>query len=259
MQSRALNQSTARNPPDQTHPVIWNLTFVLTGIGSTFLGSFLPRLTILWHLRDRQAGMLVAALFLGSFTGTMLLARNLRSSLYTGAWSAFLGFLLFAACISTPLGFSAGAFVLFLAGLGMGQLMTSINLIVGQSKTSSRPRALSNLAAFWCIGAILSPLFTSVLFSAVQLPLRISFLAAVFLLPAAVKHIPPTRVTLLKPTAFKSAIIGARIPRIAILFAFFFFLYGGVEASITGGCLPTPFVPERQAYSRASGSSHCSG
>ena len=74
MQSRALNQSTARNPPDQTHPVIWNLTFVLTGIGSTFLGSFLPRLTILWHLRDRQAGMLVAALFLGSFTGTMLLA-----------------------------------------------------------------------------------------------------------------------------------------------------------------------------------------
>lgn len=234
MPSPAHNQSVARDPPDQTHPVIWNLTFVLTGIGSTFLGSFLPRLTIHWHLQDRQAGMLVAALFLGSFTGTMLLAKNLRRSLHAGAWSAFLGFLLFAACVSTPHGFVAGAFVLFLAGLGMGQLMSSINLIVGQSKTSSRSGALSNLAAFWCLGAILSPLFTSVLFAAIPLPPRISFLAAVFLLSASVKHIPPTRVTPLTPTAFKSAILNARVPRIAILFAFFFFLYGGVEASITG-------------------------
>jgi MFS transporter, FHS family, glucose/mannose:H+ symporter len=235
MPSPATNQPVAADL-GQTHPVVWNLTFVLTGVGSTFLGSFLPRLAILWHLRDRQAGMLVAALFLGSFAGTMLLTRNLRSSLHTGAWLSFLGFLLFAACISNPRGFDSGAFVLFLAGLGMGQLMTSINLIVGQSKTSSRCGALSNLSAFWCIGAILSPLFISisVIFSAIPIPIRICFLAAVFLLPASVKRIPPTRITPPGPATLKSAILDARVPRIAVRFALFFFLYGGVEASITG-------------------------
>jgi len=184
----------------------------------------------IWTLRDSQSGLLLASLFLGSFLGTLLISVNLQRTLRAGAWCSFAGFICFSASLSSLHGFVPGVAALFLAGLGMGQLMSSINLIVGRANPATRPGALSNLAALWCIGAIASPLFTSVLFSAFPMSARIALLGVLFLGPTLSGPVPPPQAA----TPDTDAPRASRTVRLGIIFALFFFLYGGIEASITG-------------------------
>jgi MFS transporter, FHS family, glucose/mannose:H+ symporter len=112
----------------------------------------------------------------------------------------------------------------------MGQLMSSINLIVGRSSAESRSGALSHLSAVWCIGAILSPLFTSLAFTAFPFPYRLALLGTLFLLPAWIQGVLQMSASALP----ESAPPHVQLVRGAVPFTLFFFLYGGVEASITG-------------------------
>jgi FHS family glucose/mannose:H+ symporter-like MFS transporter len=134
----------------------------------------------------------------------------------------------------TPRGFCTGLACLFLAGLGMGQLMSSINLTVGRAHSAARAGALSNLAALWCVGAIASPLVTSVLFAAFPSPFRTSLMAVLFLLPLMEANIPASSSMSSAVEAPAAVRKPRRAARMGVLFMLFFFLYGGIEASITG-------------------------
>ena len=163
---------------------LWRVTSVFTGAGCTFLGPVLPALNANWHLHDRQAGLLVSCLFFGSFSGTLLLSSKLRRTLLVGSWAACLGLLLFAGCLARDPGVAATAASLALMGFGLGQLMSSINLLTGSAEGSKRAAALAGIAAAFCVGAILSPVLTTVLIRSVPMAVRLALFAPLFLLPA---------------------------------------------------------------------------
>src|SRR5690348_4788370 len=67
----------------QIPPAAWlEVGFALTGIGTTLFGCLLPSLSFVWHLDDRQAGILFAAQFTGSALGALLVRSDFfRSAL----------------------------------------------------------------------------------------------------------------------------------------------------------------------------------
>ena len=200
-----------------------------TGVGSTVLGPFLPQLLGKWRLHDHQGGMLVACLFLGSFSGTLMLSHRLEHSLRRGAWGATAGCALLGLSTYFTHGFPVGLIALLVMGFGMGQLMSSINLLVGASPAPVRSRALANVSAAWCIGAVLSPILSTVLLPAFSSSMRLILFATLFLLPLFSKRI-----------AYEEPIAPEVRPgwrayasRGSLLFIFIFLVYGGIEASIS--------------------------
>lgn len=134
-----------------------HLAFVLTGLGTLLLGPILPLLERQWHLQDAQIGLLFSAQFYGSFLGGVTVSRHLQRSMVLGMSAAAVGFAIFAlsltlwpACVG-----------LFIAGYGLGQLITSINILAGRRYTEQRGSALALLNFSWSFGAMLSPLLAA--------------------------------------------------------------------------------------------------
>jgi len=216
---------------------LWRLTFVFAGVGSTFLGPLLPTLETIWRLRDHQAGLLVSCLFAGSFTGTMLLSPKLRGTLTAGSWAACMGLLLFAWCVSRNPGITVSGASLVLMGFGLGQLMSSINLLVGSSDESRRAANLAGIAAAFCIGAILSPGLATVFFKSFPIPMRLGASAFFFLLPVfwiRGRELPTPR-RAVPELDRKNVGLGRWYPAWSCIFAFL--IYGGVEVCV-GNWLP---------------------
>jgi FHS family glucose/mannose:H+ symporter-like MFS transporter len=216
-------------PEHDATAAIWRLIMAFTGVGSTALGPLLPYLFGQWHLHDHQAGMLVGCLFLGSFAGTLAMSRHLRRCLRRGAWTATLGCLLFAWSAHRADGFALGMPALLLMGFGLGHLMSSLNLLVGTAPVPVRARQLANLAAAWCVGAVLSPFLSTVLLAGISPSLRLGVFAPLFLLPLLVTpaDASPAPQTLPHQPAGRT-----RIPVGALLCTLAFLVYGGIEASI---------------------------
>ena len=61
-----------------------HLGFALTGVGTVLLGCILPRLSAQWHLRDKDAGLLLLVQFATSASGALLVRRNLWKTLACG-------------------------------------------------------------------------------------------------------------------------------------------------------------------------------
>jgi MFS transporter, FHS family, glucose/mannose:H+ symporter len=216
---------------------LWRMTFVFAGVGSTFLGPLLPTLEMTWRLRDHQAGFLVSCLFAGSFTGTMLLSPMLRRTLTIGSWSACIGLLLFAWCVARNPGITVAAGSLALMGFGLGQLMSSINLLVGSGDERKRAANLAGIAAAFCIGAILSPALAAVSFNIWPTPIRFGVFALFFLLPILWirgRELPASRRA---TTMVDRQSVGLRQWNPAWRCIFVFLIYGGVEACV-GNWLP---------------------
>jgi FHS family glucose/mannose:H+ symporter-like MFS transporter len=209
--------------------LIWTVTMTATGMGSTMLGPFLPHLLSYWNIHDRQGGMLVAALFLGSFSGTLALPDRLDRSLHRGAIAATLGCLSFAWTTHVSTGFCPALIALLVLGFGMGQLMSSINLLVGAAPDETRSNRLANLSAAWCIGAMLSPALSTVLVRSVSPSLRLAFFAPLFLLPLAAPRSNYSAPARLVPLMQWSAWLASD----ALLGTLIFLVYGGIEASIS--------------------------
>jgi FHS family glucose/mannose:H+ symporter-like MFS transporter len=210
------------------HLWIWTATFALTGVASTLPGAILPTVSRIWHLEDSQSGLLLAALFAGSFLGTLLLSDHLRRTLVTGSCTAATGFFLFAASTNSRQGFLYAVGGLFLSGMGIGQLSSSINIIVGRSSSGGdRSKNLSLLAASWCIGAILSPVCAAAFGLAFGLHYRLALLALLCLLPLIA--LPAAL-----PQAVQNVAHQVRLSRDTCTFIIFFFLSGGAEACFTG-------------------------
>jgi len=213
---------------------IWRFTFVLCGAGSTFVGPFLPSLSTTWHLTDSHAGLLVSAFFLGSFLGTLLLSNHLRRTLNIGASMACIGLLLFSRTLGYSSGFPFAIIALAITGFGLGQLMSSINLLVGCAESARRAGSLASIAAAWCLGAVLSPTLTTVIITSLTPQLRLALFAALFITPAlwsSGRPLPTRPVSQQNPTTMDSRVSTTWRP--AILCVIMFLVYGGVEASIS--------------------------
>jgi FHS family glucose/mannose:H+ symporter-like MFS transporter len=212
--------------------------FFLTGMGMMLLGPVLPSLSATWNLQDAHAGMLLGALFLGSFLGAATLRQQLRRCLIEGCGAAVLGFAGAALAATVRAGFLAGGLAFLLGGFGLGRAITSINLIAGEKFRGSRASALSMLSFTWGVGALLAPVVAGLTISR----LRASGLLGIFAITTAVVgwiaigYIPRERAQQADPTLCKPELAGLRqITSIGLVyFATMFFLYGGLESSISG-------------------------
>lgn len=198
------------------------------------MGPFLPWISATWRLHDRQAGLLLACLFSGSFSGTLLLGNNLGRTLRIGAFGSSIGLLLLATMASHAAGFAGGTVGLAIMGFGLGQLMSSINLIVGASPIWERSRHLAKIGIAWCVGAMLSPLLTTVLIPHLSPVVRLAIFAPVYLLPMVLSNgLEVPRFATEPVRSFEVQVVGGRW-RPALSWIVVFLIYGGIEASIGG-------------------------
>src|ERR1700689_3479302 len=120
------NQSTAKAPRSCLLELPLHLGFALTGVGTVLLGCILPRLSAPWHLRDKDAGLLLLVQFAASASGALLVRRNLWKTLACGYG------LFGAGGISIFLLQQRSLPVFAVYGLGLGLAMTSTNMLVGR-------------------------------------------------------------------------------------------------------------------------------
>jgi FHS family glucose/mannose:H+ symporter-like MFS transporter len=158
--------------------IVWmHLAFILTGLGTLLLGPILPLLTQQWHLQDAQSGLLFFAQFCGSFLGGVTVSKHLQRSMTIGMLAAGIGFGIFA--FAPEIEFASLG--LFIGGYGLGQLITSINILAGRRYTKRRGSALAFLNFSWSFGAMLSPLLAAWLIPRYTLETLLAFFSGAFL------------------------------------------------------------------------------
>ena len=123
------------------------------GICTTILGPILPALSARWNLNDTHAGALFTAQFVGSSLGGLLAAIHPYRCTLIG----FITVTTAATLLTVANPFSAIP-VLFVFGLGVGLVLTGINLTVSSTSGPKRGVTLSWLNFFWSLGATLCPI-----------------------------------------------------------------------------------------------------
>ncbi|WP_263385222.1 MFS transporter [Granulicella arctica] len=213
---------------------LWmHLAFILTGLGTLILGPILPILARQWHLQDAQSGLLFSAQFYGSFLGGVTVSKSLQRSMILGMAASAIGFGIFAlspnllpACLG-----------LFIGGYGLGQLITSINILAGRRATEHRGSALAFLNFSWSFGALLSPVLAAILTPHILLRTLLGIFAATFatLLVVLLIQLRGAATELIATETLNSSGLKASA------FAYFcalLILYGGLETCL-GGWLTT--------------------
>jgi MFS transporter, FHS family, glucose/mannose:H+ symporter len=130
---------------------------MLAGLGTAMLGPILPLLARQWGMLDSQSGLLMMAKFCGAFLGGVTVSRKLRRSLLIGLAAGAVGFGGFA--IAPSMG--VGCVCLFVGGYGLGQIITSVNILAGRRFTAHRGSALALLNFSFSLGAMLSALLAA--------------------------------------------------------------------------------------------------
>lgn len=130
---------------------------MLAGLGTALLGPILPVLAKQWEMLDSQSGLLMLAKFCGAFLGGVSVSKKLRWSLLAGMTAGVVGFGGFAVAPSM----SVGCVGLFVGGFGLGQIITSVNILAGRRFTAHRGSALSMLNFSFSLGAMLSALLAA--------------------------------------------------------------------------------------------------
>ena len=212
------------------------LGVLLAGLGTVLLGPILPAISLRWHLTDQQTGPLFFAKFLGSFIGGISVPRKLRWGILSGTILSSLGFSAFG--LAT--GLATGSLTLFIAGIGLGQIIASTNILAGRRYTHQTGSALSSLNFFFSLGAVLTGLIVAALEPRFGLRNLLFYIAAAFLatsLGGRLGWIKPTVTGTLdpEPLALDPGAQPHRLPRpIFLRFATLLFLYGGLETCLAG-------------------------
>lgn len=208
--------------------------FLLAGMGTVLLGPILPTLSHQWHLPDSQAGLLLFAKFIGAFVGGSTVPKRLRHGILLGLLASCIGF----GAFSFATGLYSGALALFIAGIGLGQIIASTNILAGRRYATHTGSALSIINFFWSLGAVLSGIFIAALLphhSLRQLLLTFAAAFVVVALPGAIN----TRHRLITPPAEEAAppteeATPHPLPRNVFLsFGLMLFLYGGLETCLS--------------------------
>lgn len=207
---------------------------LLAGLGTALLGPILPLLARQWGMLDSQSGFLMAAKFCGAFLGGITVSRRLRRSLLLGLMAGVVGFGGFAVA---P-GMITGCIGLFVGGFGLGQIITSVNILAGRRFTARRGSALALLNFSFSLGAMLSALLSAWLLPRFALRGLLECFAGMFLVGGIALSVQMLRGGAEAEVADAAALatepqtgLGARV---YLYFAGLLVLYGGLETCLSG-------------------------
>jgi MFS transporter, FHS family, glucose/mannose:H+ symporter len=211
---------------------------LLAGLGTALLGPILPVLALQWGMLDSQSGLLMMAKFCGAFLGGVTVSRKLRQSLLLGLAAGAVGFGGFALA---P-GMSVGCVALFVGGYGIGQVITSVNILAGRRFTSHRGSALALLNFSFSLGAMMSALLSAWLLPRFALRRLLECFAGAFLLGGIglILQMRQTRPQEDQDDEHFHAAMAESEPhsglssRLFFYFAMLLVLYGGLETCLSG-------------------------
>ena len=207
---------------------------MLAGLGTAMLGPILPLLARQWGMLDSQSGLLMMAKFCGAFLGGVTVSRKLRWSLLVGLAAGALGFGGFAVAPSMGVGCAC----LFVGGYGLGQIITSVNILAGRRFTAHRGSALALLNFSFSLGAMLSALLSAWLLPRFALRGVLEGFAGLFVLGGVALTLEISR----NDGAEEEFEVAAREgdPQrglsigVFVYFALLLVLYGGLETCLSG-------------------------
>jgi MFS transporter, FHS family, glucose/mannose:H+ symporter len=207
---------------------------VLAGLGTALLGPILPLLARQWGMLDSQSGLLMMAKFCGAFLGGVTVSGRLRRSLLRGLVAGALGFGGFAVAPSM----AVGCVGLFVGGYGLGQIITSVNILAGRRFTAHRGSALAMLNFSFSLGAMMSALLAAWLLPRFALRGLLECFAGAFLL-GGIGLTLQMRGDGSSPEEFQKAEaeVASQIGlsgRVYLYFAGLLVLYGGLETCLSG-------------------------
>jgi MFS transporter, FHS family, glucose/mannose:H+ symporter len=222
-----------------------HLGVALTGVGTVLLGSILPQLSKQWHLRDKDAALLLLVQFTASASGALLVRRNLWKTLTCG-------FGLFAAGgISIFLLQQRSLPVFAVYGLGLGLAMTSNNMLAGRRHPNRMGSALAIQNFAWSAGAVACPILVAQFLRHAASASAFGLLG-LLVIPFAFLPVLSDRRDLAVSTAFDPAPAGIKEAATIVYFALLAFLYVGMEASV-GNWMST-YATRATAWNFAGGS-----
>src|SRR5882757_3748023 len=215
-------------------PSLWLMHYglMLAGLGTALLGPILPVLARQWGMLDSQSGLLMMAKFCGAFLGGVTVSKKLRWSLLAGMTAGAVGFGGFAVAPSM----SVGCVCLFVGGFGLGQIITSVNILAGRRFVEHRGSALARLNFSFSLGAMLSALLAAWLLPLFALVHLLEGFAGLFVvglgwlllrLRGAVQEAIPAG----------AEGVGGGLglsPKVYLYFAGLLVLYGGLETCLSG-------------------------
>ncbi len=208
---------------------------LLSGFGTVFLGPVLPALTAIAHATDSGSGVFFFAQFTGAFVGGITTSRHLWRSLLRGSVAAALGFFALGVCTLRGAALLVDLPALILLGFGVGQMLTSTNLLTARRFADRRSATLAAVNFTWSLGALLGPFLLGTLLSYARLGsilLGVGLCFAAALGSAALNSRPSQTV---KAPSEHGALDITKLNHPAFLyFALLLLLYGGVETSLSG-------------------------
>ncbi|MEK6397360.1 MAG: hypothetical protein V4734_04680, partial [Terriglobus sp.] len=137
--------------------LLFPAAMLLSGFGTVFLGPVLPSLAASSHATDSGSGLFFTAQFIGAFFGGITTSQRLFFCLIRGLFAATTGFLLLALFSGLSMGVLWDAAALVPLGFGVGQMLTSVNLLAAQRFQRQRSSALSLINFTWSLGAVAAP------------------------------------------------------------------------------------------------------
>jgi fucose permease len=207
---------------------------LLSGFGTVFLGPVLPALAANAHATDSGSGLFFTAQFIGAFFGGVTTSQRLWFSLIRGSAAAAVGFAALGLCTHAHAAPLWDVLALLPLGFGVGQMLTSANLLASRRFVQERGAALARVNFSWSLGAVFAPFLLGWLLSSVPLHALLLVAAVLFTLScaAAIANAMQTSEST-SQTAELSA--SAKLTRSAfVYFAVLLLLYGGVETSLSG-------------------------
>lgn len=213
--------------------LLFPAAMLLSGFGTVFLGPVLPALAASAHATDSGSGLFFTAQFIGAFFGGITTSHRLYFCLVRGLSTAAAGFLLLALCVGLHASVLWDAAALLPLGFGVGQMLTSVNLLAAQRYQEHRSSALALINFTWSLGAVTAPFLLGSILSWASLSTVLGVVTALFaiVLMWATWSIRGTSLQEQQQTAHAES----HLPRTAFLsFAAMLLLYGGVETCLSG-------------------------
>ena len=203
---------------------------MLAGLGTALLGPILPLLAREWELRDADSGLLMMAKFCGAFLGGVSVSRHLRQSLLIGLVACACGFGGFALA---P-GMAVGCVGLFVGGFGLGQILTSVNILAGRRFTAHRGSGLALLNFSFSLGAMLSALLAAWLLPRFALREVLVGFAGLFVVGAIWMGVEMPGALAEAEVVEEGETAAGLGRRVYLYFAGLLILYGGLEVCLSG-------------------------
>ncbi len=233
-QRRDPEQGAHVAPNGSPHLALLHGGMLLSGFGTVFLGPVLPALAASALASDSGSGLFFTAQFIGAFFGGVTTSRRLWRSLIRGSAAAAFGFFLLALCVRRQAPAPWDAAALLPLGFGVGQMLTSLNLLASRRFAAHRGAGLSLVNFSWSLGAVLAPFVLGTLLLSFSLGTLLGSVAVLFAL-ALGTALWNGRSSWSSDGAPSAAAAGTRLPlKSFVYFASLLLLYGGVETSLSG-------------------------